>query len=417
MTVSRRTLLKESGLLAAMSALPRWLPRLAFAQPYNNPAGDVLIVVFLRGGADALNMIVPHGDEAYYAARPALAIPRPDQSGTADKTIDLDGFFGLHPALAPLQELFQAGTLKAIHATGSPHGNRSHFEAMNYVERGTPDNIGLSTGWIGRHLATLDTNNNSPIRGIGWGTALQTALVGAPSAVAMQSIVDYHLGGNAQLAEQMMAPLMELYTMSDESLAASAQSTQAAIDVVQSVDYLDYVPQHNASYPESDFGLALRQIAALVRADVGLEVACVDLGGWDTHANQGGTDGTHAALLTDLAQSLTALHQDMGPEMNRVSVVVMSEFGRRLMENANNGTDHGSGGAMLLMGDNFTENAPVIAQWPGLELDALVNGEDLAITIDYRNVLGELLKIRLNNPGVDAVFPDYAGNDMGLFRT
>jgi uncharacterized protein (DUF1501 family) len=407
--------LKGGIALASLAALPAWMPRLAFAQPYNNPRGDVLISVFLRGGADALNMIIPYAEDTYYTARPQLAIPRPDTSGNDPKALDLDGFFGLHPALLPLLPIFQGGEMTAVHATGSPHETRSHFEAMDFMERGTPGSYGVSTGWIGRHLASLDLSNPSPIRGIGWGVAVQAALVGAPSVKAMQSIADYHLAGDTQAATQMMASLVSLYTLADESLAASAASTQAAIDVVASVGYANYVPRNCAVYPESDFALALRQTAALIRADVGLEAACIDLGGWDTHADQGTTTGVQAALMTELAEGLAAFHTDMGADMNRITLVVMSEFGRRLAENANVGTDHGHGGAMLLMSGNLTP-VPVITRWPGLSLEALDRGEDLAITIDYRDVLSEIIVLRLNNPAIASVIPEYTAQALGLFR-
>ncbi len=416
--MSRRSFLKSgsivAGLAAAYHTLPAWMPRLAFAQPYNNPRGDVLVVVFLRGGADALNMVVPHGDEQYYAARPTLAIPRPDAAGVEGRALDLDGFFGLHPALAPLLPIFRGGQMTAVHATGSPHETRSHFEAMDFMERGTPGSYALTSGWVGRHLASLQTDSNSPVRGIGWGTAVQAALNGAPSTVALKSIVDYHLAGDEAAAAQMMASLGALYALEGEPLALSAASTQAAIDVVASVGYANYAPQNSAVYPENDFALALRQTAALIRAQVGLEVSCIDLGGWDTHANQGGVQGVQANLMTQLADGLAAFHQDMGADMGRVTVVVMSEFGRRLAENANDGTDHGHGGAMLLLNGALAAS-PVVARWAGLTPDALDRGEDLAVTTDYRDVLGEILTRRLGNPDVASVFPDYAPGTLGLF--
>jgi len=404
------------NLASAQATLPHWMPRLAFAQPYNNPAGDVLVVVFLRGGADSLNMIIPHGDERYYEVRPRLAIPRPDDNSQPLKTLDLDGFFGIHPALSPLLPIFNAGQMKAVHGTGSPHDTRSHFEAMDFMERGTPNSFSVTSGWVGRHLATVNNGNTSPVRGVGWGTAIPTSLLTAPSTIAMKSIVDYHLNGDTQLAERLMRSLMSLYTVADAPLMASAQATQAAIEVIQQVDYATYIPQNNAEYPETDFALALRQTAALIRAQVGLEVACVDLGGWDTHANQGGAEGQQARLMTDLANGLAAFHQDLGMDMSRVSMVVMSEFGRRVSENANFGTDHGHGGAVLVMGDNFDFTAPVLADWVGLNPDVLADNEDLAITIDYRDILGELLMKRLGNSNTADIFPDYNLQLQNLFR-
>jgi uncharacterized protein (DUF1501 family) len=243
---------------------------------------------------------------------------------------------------------------------------------------------------------------------------VQQSLVGAPSTIALQSIIDYHLAGDEAVAAQLLTSLTSLYALESAPLAASAASTQAAVQVVNSIGYASYAPQHGATYPESEFALALRQIAALIRADVGLEVACVDLGGWDTHALQGAAEGQQAVLLADLAGGLAAFHQDMGADMARVTVVVMSEFGRRVAENANSGTDHGHGGAMLVMSDHLVA-ALVVARWPGLSPELLDRGEDLAITTDYRDVLAEIVTRRLNNPGVAAVFPGHTPAAVGLF--
>ncbi|RMG80744.1 MAG: DUF1501 domain-containing protein, partial [Chloroflexi bacterium] len=228
--MSRRAFLRSSGALAglasAYSALPGWMPRLAFAPKYDQPSGDVLVAIFLRGGADALNMIVPHGEDRYYDMRPQLAIPRPDASAE-NRVLDLDGFFGLHPALSPLLPIFQAGDLVAVHATGSPHGTRSHFEAMDFMERGTPGETGITSGWIGRHLATLNNGNASPVRAVGWGAAVQAMLRGPITPLAIQSIVDYHLNGDEQMAAQMLASINALYSLPQaEELYASAQATQ-----------------------------------------------------------------------------------------------------------------------------------------------------------------------------------------------
>ena len=236
-SLSRRELLRSSSAMlsaaAAQSALPAWMPRLAFAPAQQAARGDVLISIFLRGGADTLNMVVPHGEDAYYAARPKIAIPRPDDSAPTAKVLDLDGFFGLHPALAPLLPVFQGGEMLAVHAAGSPDETRSHFEAMDFMERGTPGEYALASGWIGRHLATLNTGNTSPIRAVGWGTAVQAALRGSISPVAIKSIVDYHLNGDEQVAAQMLASLNRLYSLDDgDSLRDSAQATESAINML-----------------------------------------------------------------------------------------------------------------------------------------------------------------------------------------
>ena len=408
-TLTRRKFLRQSGLLAgvsgAMAALPGWLPRLAFAPRYENPPGDVLVCVFLRGGADGLNMIVPHGDADYYTARPQLAIPD-------SEIIDLDGFFGLHPALAPLQPVFQDGHAVAVHAVGNPHPTRSHFDAMNLMEGGSQQTI--DTGWLGRHLQALSNGNESPLRAIGWGAALPHALHGPASAVALQSIVDYHLDGRPETAQAMLDALNTLYRLDTYDLAAAAAATRDAIDVVGQVNPDSYPVQNGAVYPEDEFGLGLQQTAVLIRAEVGLEVACIDLGGWDTHNQQGGIEGTHAALMDTLARGLAAFHTDLGVLFERVTVVVMSEFGRRVAENASGGTDHGHGNMMLVLGGAVT-TTPVVARWPTLAPDARDRG-DLAITIDYRSVLSEILQNRIGNPALDTVFPDFTPDFPGVVR-
>ncbi len=417
--LSRREMMRGSAAaLAAASAqmaLPSWMPRLAFAPAQQGARGDVLISIFLRGGADMLNMVVPHGEDAYYAARPKLAIPRPDDSGVDARVLDLDGFFGLHPALGALLPIFQGGEMLAVHAAGSPDETRSHFEAMDFMERGTPGEYSLASGWIGRHLATLNTGNTSPIRAVGWGTAVQAALRGSISPVAIKSIVDYHLNGDERVAAQMLASLNRLYSLESDSLTESARATESAIDILARVGYQNYQPRNGAVYPQTDFAMALRQTAALIRADVGLEAACLDLGGWDTHVNQGGAQGQQARLMTQLAEGLAVFHSDMADAMARVSVVVMSEFGRRVAENGGGGTDHGHGSALLVMGGNLAKQN-VVADWLGLEGDALDRGEDLAITTDYRDVLAELLTLRLNNGAISDIFPNFTATPVGVFK-
>lgn len=403
------------GAAAAQRALPAWMPRFAFAPLQQGARGDVLISIFLRGGADTLNMIIPHAEEAYYAARPKLAIPRPDASGSDPKVVDVDGFFGLHPALSPLLPIMRGGEFAAIHAAGSPDETRSHFEAMDFMERGTPGEYSVSTGWIGRHLSSLNNGNTSPVRAIGFGTSVQASLRGPISPVALQSIVEYHLQGDQAAAARMLASLNRLYALDTGSLYDSALATQNAIDVLARVSYASYRPQNGVTYSEDDFATALRQTAALIRADVGLEAACIDLGGWDTHVNQGGAQGTQARLMTELANGLAAFHQDMGADMRRVSVVVMSEFGRRVQENSGGGTDHGHGGAMLVMSGGLSRGG-VIANWPGLTHEAMDRGEDLAVTTDYRNVLAELITLRLGNAAIGDIFPNHTAQPVGVFR-
>lgn len=415
--LDRRTFLARSMQSAAalmfgnkLVALPHWAPRISLADPHVGPRGDTLVCVFLRGGADGLNMVVPHGDDSYYAHRPLLGIARPDDRQASAKAVDLDGFFGLHPALAPLDDIYRAGQMAFVHATGSPDETRSHFEAMDLMERGAV--TGEYSGWLARHLATLDTQNESALRAVGIGDMLQASLTGTVSATALQSIADYHLLGRDERVGEMQALLYALYSRSGDLLAATAQQTFAAIEVLGKIDTQGYTPAGRA-YPDDEFGLGLQTIAQLIKADVGVEVACIDLGGWDTHVAQGGAEGLMANNLAALANGLAAFYEDLQRQMGSVTLVVMSEFGRRLQENGGLGTDHGHGNMMMLMGGGIA-GGQVFSRWPGLHDEQLVGPGDLAVTTDYRDVLGEILRKRLNNPLVADVFPDYAISEHGL---
>jgi uncharacterized protein (DUF1501 family) len=413
-TISRRELLNRTAALTALAsaqlAWPAWLPRLAFAPNGTAPRGDVLICIFLRGGADGLNVIVPHGEEFYYKNRPNIAIARPDDKNaeTTNRALDLDGFFGLHPARAPLHPIFKGGQLTAVHAAGSPDPTRSHFEAMDYMESGTPGSHTLTSGWLGRHLNSLDTGNSSPLRAVGWGTALQSSLKGNINAVSLRSIIDYHLAGRADAATSMLQTLNGLYA-TDPRLSDNNKQTQAVLDMVSKINIAAYTPAADAKYGKGDFDLALMQTAALIKAEVGLEVAAIDLGGWDTHQNE---VLDIAKELTTLANGLAAFHADMGDLNSKVTVVIMSEFGRRVQENGSGGTDHGHGNMMMVMGGHVAKK-PVVAEWPTLAPDKLNNG-DLTITTDYRDVLSEILINRLGNPAIAQIFPNYTPKLRGV---
>jgi uncharacterized protein (DUF1501 family) len=415
-TITRRSFIQSSSVLASASLLPRWMPRLAFSPPARGPLGDVLIAVFLRGAADALNMVVPHGDNAYYALRPTLGIPRPDDHrvSESERTIDLDGFFGLHPSLSPLVPAWQAGDLTFIHACGAPDESRSHFKAMALMERGVEDERGPASGWIGRHLATLDTGNPSPLRAVAIGEMPQRSLSGAVPVTALRSIADFHLAGDPRALARMQNALSALYA-GDDPLMEVGQETLEILDTLQRMDPLDYRPSTDLPYPESEFGMGMRQIATLIKAEVGLEVAAIDVGGWDTHFAQGASQGQMAELMWDLASGLAAFHSDLRDFTDHLTVVVMSEFGRRACENGSLGTDHGHGSAMFLMGGNVT-GGRVHGDWPGLADGQLVGPGDLAVTTDYRDVLGEVCVKRLGNPALSEIFPGFSVNLRGLVR-
>ena len=382
---------------------PTWLPRLSFAPLNTAPRGDTLVVVFLRGAADVLNMVVPHGEDAYYQLRPSLGIARPDDSNVKkeERTVDLDGFFGLHRNMRSLLEAWQNEHLAIIHACGAPDESRSHFKAMELMERGVDDERGPASGWIGRHLATLDTGNSSPLRAVGMGTRPQRSLSGSVPVSALRSITDFHLGGDPRALQQMRLALSAVYR--DDIVG---QDTLSIMDTLQTLDALTYTSTRNAKYPDTEFGLALKQTAMLIKAEVGLEISAIDLGGWDTHFAQGSANGQMPNLMRDLADGLSAFHTDMHDHMNQLTTVTMSEFGRRASENGSLGTDHGHGSMMMVLGGNV-KGGKVHGQWPGLSDGQLIGPGDLAVTTDYRDVLSEILQKRLNNPAIVEIFPNY----------
>jgi uncharacterized protein (DUF1501 family) len=379
------------------------MPRFAFAPKNSAPRGDVLVVIFLRGAADVLNMVVPHGEQAYYSLRPTLGIPRPDDAGKKkeERTIDLDGFFGFHPSMSVLLDAWSSQQLAIIHACGAPDESRSHFKAMELMERGVDDERGPASGWIGRHLATLNTGNSSPLRAVGMGTRPQRSLSGSVPVSALRSITDFHLGGDPRALQQMRAALNVVYE--DDILG---QDTLSIMDTLQQLDPNNY-QSPITNYPDSEFGLALKQTAMLIKAEVGLEVSAIDVGGWDTHFAQGSVTGLMPSLMKDLADGMAAFHVDMNSHMQNLTVVTMSEFGRRASENGSLGTDHGHGSMMMVMGGNVA-GGRVHGEWPGLSEGQMIGPGDLAVTTDYRDVLTEVLTKRLNNPATSEIFPEYS---------
>jgi uncharacterized protein (DUF1501 family) len=428
--LSRRDLLRQSG-RAGLGAFarPGSLARLFIRPAATDPATDLLVVVFARGGYDGLNMIIPFGNEADYARRrPNIAIPAPDSAATRRAT-DLDGFFGMHPTLveARWKEWFDAGIYAPVHAVHMDDPTRSHFDAMDFMERGTPGRKTEKSGWIGRHLAATSSLDASPFRAVGMGTMLQASLRGPEAAIVLQSIADFHLKGPTSKSEidQFQQELQKLYNGTGW-MDQQGQATFVAIDLLASaVGSGTYVPANGAVYPQTDFGRGMQQVAQLFKAGMGIEVACVDTGGWDTHANQTSADdpttGGMATLMSNLAASITAFVTDLRASFDKadrtargVTVVVMSEFGRRAYENGSIGTDHGHGNVIHVFGKGINGGKVHVNPWPGLADDQLDSRGDLAGTIEYRDVLGEILDKRLGNRALDRVFPNHAFNYLNL---
>ena len=396
-SISRRSLLVGSGLaLLGIGSRGTALGQLAVRTRKNAADGNTLVVIFLRGGVDGLNVVVPYAEDSYYRARPTLAIARPNDRKAAreDRALDLDGFFGLHPSLAPLLPLYAAGQVALVHAIGSMDSTHSHFEAMNAMERGLAlSGSGDSSGWLARHLLTA-SGSRSPLRAVSIGDTMPDSLRGASTALALDSLDDFRLEGDAQFR----SALDRLYAAGDDPLTSAGRQTLKALDAIHKMPEADH-----RTYPDTELGRGLRQVAKLIKSGIGLEVACLDKTGWDTHVAQGAGTGILASQLRELGEALAEFARDMGSLMNRVTVVAQTEFGRRVQENDGFGTDHGHGSVMFLLGAGVKPG--VHAEWPGLEEEKLSGPGDLQVTTDYRNVLAEVLSARLQNAQSSRVFP------------
>ena len=410
--MNRRIFVRNSALaMFGAGAAPLWLERALYASDAPAPRKKILVAIFQRGAADGLNIVVPHGEKAYYNLRPTIAVPRPSAGAKEDAAIDLDGFFGLHPSLASLKPVYDKGSLAIVDAAGSPDPTRSHFDAQDYMESGTPGFKATRGGWMNRAIPA-ERGKVSPVRAVALGPVLPRTLAGPNPAVALQTIASFQVR-NAAAAQQFE----EMYADSrDPLLAAAGRETFEAVSVLQKIQKQPYVPAAGVSYPRGRLGNSLMQIAQLIKADVGMEMAFADVGGWDHHVNELGqraSEGQLANLLRDFGQSLAAFWQDLGDRMSDVTIVTMSEFGRTAHENGNRGTDHGHANCMFVMGGDI-RGGKVYGKWPGLEPEQLNEGRDLALTTDFRDVLGELVAKHLGNPTLGTVFPGYSPKFPGL---
>lgn len=415
--LSRRRFLAASGATVAAAALaPSWLPRVALARDHRGSMRDVVISIYLRGASDGLSLVPPHGEAAYYAARPTLAVPQPG-AGTGNDAIDLDGFFGLAPAMAPLLPAYQNGHLLVVHASGSTDPSRSHFDAQRYMEVGVPNDPTLGTGWLGRHLFSVDPMNpGALLRAVGISTGLQKTLEGAPNALPVPDLDVFGLTGSAGTAAARTDAIGDMYQLVTDPQKAVALNTIATIDLLNTINFAGYATSGTVPYPAGSFAYALKTSAALIRAQVGVEAIAIDLGGWDTHNSQGTTTGFLAGLMGTLAGGLAAFYDDLthGVSPPSFTVVIMSEFGRQLNENGSAGTDHGHGNAMFVLGP-CVHGGRVLTNWPGLAPGQLFQGRDLEVTIDYRDILAEIVSQRLGNPNLAYVFPTFTPTPRGVF--
>jgi uncharacterized protein (DUF1501 family) len=396
--------------------LPRLRPQVAFRQPGAAAVGDVLICIFQRGGMDGLAAVAPYFEGAeYYDIRPTQNLAPPGSGPGAG--LDLDGRFALHPAMQGFKDLYDADSLAVIQATGLTDPTRSHFDAMRFMEQGVPGDKTIGNGWIGRHLAATAGGNSSTLRAIGISDHLQASLRGTEPALAVSSIGDIGFNGY-KLPQGAADPLDVIRTLYQDTSSALLR-TQAALlfDTLETLEALaaePYTPANGAAYPDDGFGFGMRQIAQLIKAGLGMEVACLDIGGWDTHETQGTDGGAFAFLAGSLSAAITALAVDLGPLWNSTTVVTMSEFGRTAVENASRGTDHGHGNVIFVAGGGVN-GGRVYTEWPGLAPEFRSDG-DLAITIDWRDILAEVVTKRLLNPNLNAVFPGYSPTYRGVVR-
>jgi len=416
--ITRRFFLKDSGIaVAGLGLLPSFLARAAVTNSTRRK-NKILIAVFQRGAADGLNMVVPFGEPDYYKMRPSIAIPSPkgtaaEQKASGEAAIDLDGFFGLHPSLKSFKPLYDQQRLAIVHAAGSPDSTRSHFDAQDFMETGTPGLKSTTDGWLNRHVATHPLAKVTPFRAVAMGPALPRTLRGRAPALAMTSIQEFQVRAAGQGVQAIYGQ------GGSDVIYGTGKEMLSAVEFLKRANPEQYQPAAGVEYPRSPYGTSLRQIAQLIKADVGLEVAFADTGGWDTHANQGSVLGQLPNRLTDFSQGIAALYADLGDRMEDVVILTMSEFGRTAAENGNRGTDHGHANAMFVLG-GAVQGGKVCGKWPGLAREQLHEGRDLALTTDFRDVFAELISVHLGNQNLKAVFPGFTAepaNFRGVLKT
>ena len=404
MNRSRRTLIKSAGLgFLALGLPPPFLVRAAGAE--QAARGKILVVVFQRGGMDGLNVVIPFKDRAYYALRPSIAVAEP--ASGEEHAIDLDGFYALHPALAPLKNIYDKGQFAIVHAAGSPDNTRSHFDAQDSMEIGTPGLKNTPDGWLNRSLNGRPISE-SPFRGVAVSPQTPRIMAGAAPTLTISSIEEFRLR-NAGVAPA----LQKLYANSADPLfRRGGDSLFDAMARLRGVEAK--IPPSAAIYPAGRFAGGLKQIARLIKADVGLEIAFSEIEGWDTHVNEGGATGILANRLKELGDGLAAFYQDLGDRMEDVVLVTMSEFGRTARENGNRGTDHGHANVIFVIGPRV-RGGKVYGRWPGLAPEVLYEGRDLDLTTDYRSVCSEILGRHMDRGDMQKIFPGFrAASPIGL---
>jgi len=414
--MDRRFFLRTGGIGLAsfgfMAAAPDFLHHFANAADVKKGYGKkkVLVTIFQRGAVDGLNMVVPHGDSEYYNLRRNIAIPAPND---IDGAVDLDGFFGLHPSLRPLEKFWRSKQLAIIHSAGSPENTRSHFDAQDYMESGTPGFKGTRDGWLNRIMQGTAGKDDSPFRAVSMTQQLPRSLYGRAPSVAMTNLADFAIKAGIY-TQNLKGGFEGVYQQNvNDSLSETGKETFEAVNYLKQANPAQYKPENGAIYPNSQLGRSLMQIAQLIKAGVGLEVAFAETGGWDTHTNEGGSRGQLANLLRDFGASIAAFGTDLGKRLDDVVLITMSEFGRTARENGSRGTDHGHANAMLVLG-NSVKGGKVYGEWNGLKPDQLNEGRDLALTTDFRDVFAEAAYIHMGSKDLAKLFPKYNVNKLNF---
>jgi uncharacterized protein (DUF1501 family) len=414
MQTNRRFFLRNGALaIAGTAAIPSFLVRSVMAEAAAIP-GRRLVVIFQRGAADGLNVVVPYKEPNYYAMRPGIAIPE-------NQVIDLDGFFGLHPSLAAFKPLYDQGHLAVVHAAGSPDMSRSHFDAQDFMESGTPGVKSTEDGWLNRALQAEDTccglrhqQEHTAFRALALGSAVPRTLAGKIPAIALTKLDSFTVGGRGPAPSPAANAFEAMYADSGDSiLHATGEETFEAMKMLRDANPAQYKPAAGIEYPNNEFGNNMKQIAQLLKSNLGVEAAFTDVGGWDTHQNQGGVNGQLADRLREFSSAIAAFWQDMGDGAENITLVTMSEFGRTARQNGTGGTDHGHANAMFVLGGQV-KGGKVYGRWPGLADGQLNEGRDLAVTTDFRQVLGEAVSKTIGANNLEKVFPG-AGLRAGQF--
>jgi uncharacterized protein (DUF1501 family) len=408
MHITRRGFVKNGALaLVGTSTIPSFLTRSVMAEMTTAAANKKkLIVLFQRGAADGLNIVVPYREKNYYAMRPSIAIQQ-------NEVLDLDGFFGLHPAMTALKPLYDQGHLAIIHAAGSPDMTRSHFDAQDYMESGTPGVKVTQDGWLNRALqAEAVVGKPSSFRAVAMGTQVPRTLQGRLPAIAVNNLADFSVAGRGPQTSPISNAFQAMYDeSSDAVLRGTGQETFEAVKMLKATEPSKYQPAAGVDYPKSQFGNSLKQVAQLLKANLGVEAAFSDIGGWDTHQNQGNANGQLASRLKEFSETIAAFWQDMGQEAENITLVTMSEFGRTARQNGTGGTDHGHANVMFVLGGQV-KGGKVYGKWPGLANEQLNEGRDLTVTTDFRRVLGEATYKTLGSKNLELVFPGSKVNPL-----